>query len=339
MERFARALLVSSSVVLLGSARYALVSAFAPESFQRRGLASLQMSSSADYMDVLSKTVSDALDRPVTLKPASGGGYSGGGGATTSAVVDQEDTKYFVKAASGGHDMLRAEYLGVKEMSETKTIRVPTPVCFGDFQNRAFAVFEYLEFKGGGSQYELGQKLAQMHRCVSDKAFGFHVDNTIGATHQPNTPWMENWADFWDEHRLGHMLRLTGNAGLANSKIEELRTKTRELLSHNPAPSLVHGDLWGGNKAFCQDGEKVVPVIFDPATYYGDREVDVAMTYVFGGFNGDFYEGYESEWPLPAGHEKRRTVYNLFHILNHDILFGGMYLRQAQGMIDQILRL
>ena len=131
-------------------------------------------------MDVLSKTASEALGKTVTLKPTSGGGYSGGGGASTSAVADTETgTKYFVKAASGGQDMLRAEYLGVKAMSETNTIRVPKPICFGEHQNRAFALFEYLDFTGGGgSQFELGQKLAQMHRTVSDKGFGFDVDNT-----------------------------------------------------------------------------------------------------------------------------------------------------------------
>jgi fructosamine-3-kinase len=135
------------------------------------------------------------------------------------------------------------------------------------------------------------------------------------------------------------MLRLTGNAGMDAEKVKKLEEKTRELLSHKPAPSLIHGDLWGGNKAFCKgEGGKTIPVIFDPATYYGDREADVAMTYVFGGFSGDFYKGYEDEWPLPEGHEKRRTVYNLYHILNHDVLFGGMYLNQARGMIDQILR-
>ena len=292
-------------------------------------------------MASLSKAVSDALGRTVQLEPARGGGASGGGGATTSAVVDPAtSTRYFVKAASGGQDMLQAEYLGLKEMSETQTIRVPTPVAFGTHDSHtAFAVFEYLEFTGSGSQYELGRQLAQMHRHTSDnKGFGFHVDNTIGATPQPNLPWQKDWADFWDSHRLGHMLQLTGNAGLDAAKVEKLRNKTRELLSHNPAPSLLHGDLWGGNKGFCKDKDQTVPVIFDPATYYGDREADVAMTYVFGGFNGDFYKGYEDEWPLPVGHEKRRTVYNLYHILNHDVLFGGMYLNQARGMIDQILR-
>ena len=111
---------------------------------------------------------------------------------------------------------------------------------------------------------------------------------------------MDDWADFWDTHRLGHMLKLTGNAGgLSDTKIQKLRQKTRELLSHNPAPSLLHGDLWGGNKGFCKKDGKSVPVIFDPAVYYGDREADVAMTSLFGGFSNDFYDGYNSEWPLP----------------------------------------
>lgn len=97
-----------------------------------------------------------------------------------------------------------------------------------------------------------------------------------------------------------HMLRLTNNARLNDKKIERLVSKTRELLSqHDPGSSLLHGDLWGGNKGFCKKDAKAVPVIFDPATYYGDREADIAMTYLFGGFKADFYKGYEWEWPLP----------------------------------------
>lgn len=178
MQRIAGALLLSLSLLL--SSRYnILASAFGTTTTTTRRHATLLMSSTETYMDAISKAASEALGRTVTLKPTSGGGYSGGGGASTSAVADEATgTRYFVKAASGGADMLRAEYLGVKEMSETNTIRVPTPVCFGEYQNRAFAVFEYLEFTGSGSQFELGQKLAQMHRKVSDKGFGFHVDNT-----------------------------------------------------------------------------------------------------------------------------------------------------------------
>lgn len=253
-------------------------------------------------VDAMSEAVSKSLGRTVHLKPASGGGFSGGGGASTSAVVDPEtNTKYFVKSASGRHDMLRAEYLGVKEMSETQTIKVPKPIAFGDGPgNAAFVVFEHLDLCGGGSGRELGVQLAKMHACCSENGkFGFCVDNTIGATPQPNLPWMDDWGEFWDQNRLGHMLKLTNNAGLSDPDVEKLRAKTRQLLSHKPKPSLLHGDLWGGNKSYAKVDGKVVPVIFDPATYYGDRESDVAMTYLFGGFGADFYEGYESEWPLP----------------------------------------
>jgi len=292
------------------------------------------------YMEALSLAASESLGRTVELVPTSGGGFSGGGGASTSAVLDKAtDTRYFVKAARGEFDMLRAEYEGVKAMSEANAIQVPTPIAFGEFESTAFVIFEYLEFCGGGSQFELGQQLAKMHRKVSDQGFGFVVDNTIGATFQPNLPWKQDWAEFWDEQRLGHMLKLTDNVGFSDDKIQKLRAKTKQLLSHNPPPSLIHGDLWGGNKGFCKKDGKPVPVIFDPATYYGDREADIAMTYVFGGFSGDFYDGYNSEWPLPEGHEKRRVIYELYHILNHEVLFGGGYANQARGMIDRIMNL
>jgi fructosamine-3-kinase len=297
-------------------------------------------SSTTSFIDALSGAASEALGRPIILEHMTGSGGSGGGGASTGAVRDTTtNTKYFVKSASSSSsNMLYAEYLGVKEMAETNTVKCPRPIAFGDCNNgkTSFVLFEYLEFTSGGSQYELGQQLARMHRKQSDK-FGFHVDNTIGATPQPNLPWMDDWADFWDTHRLGHMLKLTQNAGLANDQIKTLREKTRKLLSHKPVPSLLHGDLWGGNKGFVKSSGKIIPCIFDPATYYGDREADVAMTYLFGGFTGDFYKGYNEEWPLPADFEKRKVVYNLYHILNHEVLFGGGYANQARGMIEQII--
>jgi fructosamine-3-kinase len=289
-------------------------------------------SSSISLLDAISEACSKSLGREVKLEPASGGGFSGGGGAQTSAATDTMsptgEDKYFIKSApssSGGGKMLKAEYMGVKEMSDTNTIKVPKPVAYGEgagpMCNSAFVVFEYLNLGGGGaggsSQRELGRQLALLHKCFSENGkFGFHIDNTIGSTPQPNQPWLDDWADFWDEHRLGHMLKLTGNAGLSDQDAAKLRSKTRELLSqHSPPPSLLHRDLWGGNKGFAkmEDGS-VVPVIFDPATYYGDRESDLAMTDLFGGFGADFYQGYKEEWPLPDGHEKRLVVYNLYHM-------------------------
>lgn len=308
----------------------------------------MSVSAGSTFMEALSAAVKKSTDADdVKMEPARGGGAGGGGGASISAAVDAiTGNKYFIKSAglsSGGGKMLKAEYLGVKEMSLANAIRVPEPIAYGEWNQRGFVVFEYLEFCGGGDSMEQGRNLALMHRKLSDKGFGFHVDNTIGATPQPNIPWMDNWADFWDEHRLGHMLKLTGDAGFSKEDVKRLRSKTKELLSHNPAPSLIHGDLWGGNAGYAKvkegDGNKAVPVIYDPATYYGDREADIAMTYLFGGFSADFYRGYEEEWPLPEGHEKRKTVYNLYHILNHEVLFGGMYRNQARQMIHEILRM
>ena len=168
-------------------------------------------SSAATFIESLSQAASEALDRTVRFQLSSGGsGFSGGGGATTSVVSDTATgQKYFVKSAAGdkGANMLLAEYLGVQEMAETQTIRVPQPVSFGKHENpalggrsQAFVIFEFLEFTRGGSQYELGQNLAKMHRFTSKNGkFGFHVDNTIGSTFHSNTPWMDSWADFWDE--------------------------------------------------------------------------------------------------------------------------------------------
>ena len=249
-------------------------------------------SSSSTFMEALSAAVKESTGADnVHMEPARGGGAGGGGGASISAAVDViTGTKYFIKSANlsnGGGKMLNAEYLGVKEMSEANAIRVPTPIAYGEWSGRGFVVFEYLEFYGGGDAHEQGRQLACMHRKLSRNGFGFIVDNTIGATPQPNLPWIDNWAEFWDKHRLGHMLKLTGNAGLSSEKVEMLRKTTKELLSHNPKPSLIHGDLWGGNAGYAKikedDELKVVPVIFDPATYYGDREADIAMTYLFGG--------------------------------------------------------
>jgi fructosamine-3-kinase len=300
--------------------------------------------SEPSLMDCISAACSQALGTGVVLEPTSASGAAaGGGGASVGAAVDKvSGTKYFIKSAPAVRygTMLRAEYLGVQEMANTNTIKVPTPIAYGQGGplNTAFVVFEYLEMSLGGSAYELGQHLAQMHRFSSNiTQFGFHVDNTIGATPQPN-PWTDDWADFWEQHRLGHMLGLLDNLGYSDKDVATLKAVTRQCLSHKPPPSLIHGDLWGGNKGYCRVNGANVPVIFDPATYYGDREADVAMTGLFGGFGPDFYKGYESVWPLESGYEERKKIYNLYHIMNHVVLFGGGYRAQARGMMEEIMR-
>jgi fructosamine-3-kinase len=299
-------------------------------------------SGTESLLETISLAASESLGRTVKLERTREGGYSGGGGASTFVVEDSASgEKFFVKSGTGAIGMLAAELRGVQEIFDTGTVRVPRPIAAGEGPgSQAFAVFECLRFAPGGvgSQFELGQRVARMHRIASRVGYGFHVNNTIGATPQQN-PWTADWADFWIHHRLEHMLKLTDDAELSASDVQRLCSKTRELISHNPSPSLLHGDLWGGNKGFVAESDgSVAPCVFDPATYYGDREADVAMTHLFGGFTSEFYDGYNAEYPLHDGHEQRRTVYNLYHILNHDVLFGGMYLRKAQGMIEQIMR-
>ena len=113
-----------------------------------------------------------------------------------------------------------------------------------------------------------------------------------------------------------------------------LKNLERFFIGYEPKASLLHGDLWSGNYGYLNNGE---PVIFDPAVYYGDRETDIAMTELFGGFPAEFYTAYNEAWPLDKGYQQRKNLYNLYHILNHFNLFGGGYAMQAENMMDQLL--
>ncbi|MDB9319293.1 fructosamine kinase family protein [Nodularia spumigena] len=253
------------------------------------------------------------------------------------AVADGNLT-YFVKLNQASQvAMFEAEALGLKEMLATNTILVPKPICWGTAGNSSYIVLEWLEMGGSNSKscQEMGRKLAQMHKATSNKGFGWQINNTIGSTPQINT-WTADWAEFYTQHRLNYQFQLARRRGGSFPKQEQLLAAIPELLAnHQVQPSLVHGDLWGGNAGYTVSGK---PVIFDPATYFGDREVDIAMTELFGGFSAGFYQGYHEVFPLNAGYEQRKTLYNLYHILNHFNLFGGGYASQANGMIEKILR-
>lgn len=263
----------------------------------------------------------------------------GGGCINQSFAISDGNQTYFLKVNSASeYDMFDAEALGLQEMYDTQTIRIPKPICWGTTDETAYLVMEWLEIGGrGGSDvwYTMGQQVAEMHRKGVAKKFGWHRDNTIGSTPQIN-PWKEQWADFFAEDRIGYQVDLAKQKGGNYPDTNKVIEKVREVLSdHHPQPSLVHGDLWGGNAEVTTDGE---PVILDPATYYGDREVDIAMSELFGGFPSAFYQGYNATWELDAGYKKRKELYNLYHILNHFNLFGGGYGSQASQMIDRLMR-
>jgi len=260
-----------------------------------------------------------------------------GGCINQAYKISHHDTHYFLKLNDAKHaDMFKAEALSLKALSDSDTLRVPRPVCYGEFNSQTYLVMEYLNLTGSINSVTLGQKLAAMHK-ITAKQFGWKLDNTIGSTPQSNQP-MHNWVDFWREQRLLPQLQLAERNGYANA----LAPVTDKLLSHfhllfenhKPEASMLHGDLWGGNASALSDG---TPVIYDPAFYYGDREADIAMTYLFGGFSRDFYAAYDEAWPLDDGFNVRKTFYNLYHIINHLNLFGTGYLGQAISMSEQVL--
>lgn len=260
-----------------------------------------------------------------------------GGSINEAWCLQGDGLSFFVKFNHAAKlDMFEAEVEGLQALRQPDVLRIPEPLVWGTADGQAYLAMEFLALGGAGSAAKLGEGLAAQHRCTAEQ-FGWHRDNTIGSTPQRNT--RENsWVDFWAEHRLGFQINLALQAGAGR----ELETGGGELIERLPAlmggrepeASLLHGDLWSGNYAFTQEGE---PSIFDPAVYYGDRETDIAMTELFGGFSADFYAAYNNAWPLDAGYATRKTLYNLYHILNHYNLFGGGYLSQAQGMIGRLL--
>ncbi len=263
-----------------------------------------------------------------------------GGGCINSAYLyEGTEQTYFVKFNRASLlDMFIAEFEGLQAMQETHTIRVPQPLVYGRDQQQAFLVLEKLDLSRGHhhSDRQLGDALAAMHQ-IKQEYFGWHRDNTIGSTPQMN-PRSNDWVAFFTEHRLQFQLNLAAQNGYRGQLISS-GEKLADCLpafftDYQPQPSLLHGDLWSGNAAMTTEG---IPVIFDPACYYGDRETDLAMTTLFGAFGRDFYAAYHDRWPLDAGYRTRKTLYNLYHILNHLNLFGSGYQHQAQGMIDSLL--
>lgn len=226
------------------------------------------------------------------------------------------------------------ERQALEEIGETRTVRVPRPVAHGTNTHYAFLVLEYLPLTSleEESLATLGRQLAQLHHHTAN-AFGWHANNAIGATLQLNE-WMPDWVDFWRERRLLPQLRWAEEAGLRLANTDELLQRLPQFIGHHPAASLVHGDLWAGNAAALASGE---PVILDPAAYYGDREVDLAFTVMFGGFGEAFYQAYESEYPLPHGADLRLRFYNFYHELNHFNLFRGGYGEQATNTLNWLL--
>ena len=247
--------------------------------------------------------------------------------------VTSADTAWFVKIAADEPEMLAAEADGLRALAECRAVHVPGVTAAGD----GFLVLAWLELgrKTERAAAKLGEQLAAQHRCIGGH-FGWRQNNFIGATPQFNTL-NDDWVWFFREHRLGFQLRLAAENGY-RGKLQEQGAQLLESLpeffsGYTPKPSVLHGDLWGGNWGVLGTGE---PVIFDPAVYYGEREADLAMTELFGGFPPEFYSAYDAHWSRDPGYATRRDLYNLYHVLNHLNLFGVTYQAQALDLLTRL---
>jgi fructosamine-3-kinase len=263
----------------------------------------------------------------------------GGGGINTAYQIQTDHHSFFIKL-NQAHlvTMFEAEAQGLEEMRALNCLRIPEVICHGQADGHSYIVLEYIELGSlrGSSAKLLGSQLAQLHQHTQP-FYGWHINNTIGSTPQYNNR-EHDWLVFWQQHRLNQQLifaRKNGFGGHLQDQGQRLLNNLHLFFEgYSPEPSLLHGDLWGGNAAADPQGN---PVIFDPACYYGDRETDIAMTELFGGFGNDFRSAYQAEYPLDTGYKTRKTLYNLYHILNHLNLFGGGYLSQSESMIEQLL--
>lgn len=259
--------------------------------------------------------------------------------SSVAAVYRTTLGSVFVKrTAAAEFERFAAEAAGLDELRRVSAWRVPRVLAVARTSSSAFIALEYVEFgrATAASERALGAALAQLHRCGAPQ-YGWHRDNTIGRTPQTNT-WHDDWVAFYREQRLLPQIRRAQAAGATNRLIDRSLQLVDYLpqffTDYRPQPALLHGDLWGGNWAVDRDGQ---PVIFDPAVYFGDREADLAMTRLFGGFSGAFYAAYMDAWPLDSGASQRVALYSLYHVLNHYNLFGGSYHQQALQLVDQLL--
>jgi fructosamine-3-kinase len=282
----------------------------------------------------LEAAIGAASGRPFacTRQSAQGGGCINRG----FALIGDDGRRYFAKFNDADNlDMFEAEADGLRELEAAAAIRVPHPVASGSSGNEAFLVLEWLDLGGQGQPADLGRQLALLHRH-SQAAFGWWRDNHIGSTPQHNST-LPDWIEFYRTQRLRPQFDLARRhdspRGLLQQGERLLERLEAFFPGYHPVPSLLHGDLWGGNHGYA-DG---VPVLFDPAVYYGDREADLAMTELFGGYPAAFYAAYREAWPLDPGYRVRKHLYNLYHVLNHFNLFGGGYAAQAEDMVGHLL--
>lgn len=265
--------------------------------------------------------------------------FSGGGCINSGGRLRTTAGNFFLKWNDEKKfpGMFDAESKGLKLLSWQKIIRVPEVIDHGANGSHQFLLLEYIDQKSRSKNYwqQLGVRLASLHRC-SAEAHGLDHNNYIGSQRQYNQQ-SPSWIHFFIQQRLSVQLKVAVDGGLAPSnwskKFETLYSILPSLLPEEK-PSLLHGDLWSGNLITDDKGE---PCLIDPAVYFGNREADLAMTKLFGGFENAFYSSYQEAFPLQPGFEKRTDLYNLYPLLVHVNLFGGSYIHSVEATLKIFL--
>jgi fructosamine-3-kinase len=289
-----------------------------------------------DLIAAVARELADQIGDHLRLK---GHKRIAGGDINEAFRLDFDTRLVFLKCkVDGSPKLFECEALGLKELADSGTLLTPKPLAHGLFDNVAWLAMDYLSLIGSklSGATVMGKQLARLHR-KKQPYFGWRCDNFIGLTPQPNSA-SDQWLPFYAENRLRFQVERLIDAGgpkslstLCNSMIDRLPEWFEGHIVH---PSLVHGDLWGGNWGVTADGQ---PTFFDPACHYADRETDLAMSELFGGFPSAFYQAYEESFPLSPGYRQRKPLYQLYHVLNHANLFGGGYLSRAQQMMQDLV--
>jgi fructosamine-3-kinase len=259
----------------------------------------------------------------------------GGGDIAAAYRVETARRRVFLKVGAAAHPF-GAEAQALTEIAATRTLRVPQVLAAGVAEAAGYLLLEWIDLADSGDWAAAGRQLAALHACTQSR-YGWSRGNAIGASPQSNAQ-AEHWSKFYCERRLRpqfEMARSKGLSQLASLEEHACRAAGALLDGHDPPPSLLHGDLWRGNLAFDSGG---APVVFDPATYYGDAETDLAMTRLFGGFADRFYRAYDETRPPEPGAAQRLSLYQLYHVLNHANMFGGGYVAQAVALVGSLQR-
>jgi len=273
------------------------------------------------------------LDNISNIKAVSGGDVN-----DAYEIYTTDQTYFLLVQANASKDFFSTEEAGLKDLKDAG-ITVPTVYDIGEIEDDAYLLISYLEEGSRGSHRDLAKMIAKMHQTSSENGqFGYPLP------HQGNDMTFDNaWTDSWIELFVKNRLDGLRDAIVENKQWSQNQADTyqeireiivEELSNHESDPSLLHGDLWGGNHMFLTNGE---PALFDPSPFYGDREFDIGLTTGFGGYSQEFYTAYQEFFPMADGYEKRLAFYRLYLFMVHLLKFGGIYEQRVDQTMQEIL--